>query len=197
MRHVEQLPTGTLVGYGRTSTTDQRAGLEDQIEELKKAGCTRIFSEHVSAVDRHRPQLEAALDWVRSGDTLVFTKPDRASRSVTDLLGMVERLREKGVTVRILSMHLDTTDPTSMLTLSIMAAVSQWEREIMLERQRAGIAKAKAEGRYKGRAPTARAKAGEVRRLKAEGRSIPEIIAATGISRASIYRALNDPAQAA
>jgi DNA invertase Pin-like site-specific DNA recombinase len=148
-------------------------------------------------VDRHRPQLEAALDWVRSGDTLVFTKPDRASRSVTDLLGMVERLREKGVTVRILSMHLDTTDPTSMLTLSIMAAVSQWEREIMLERQRAGIAKAKAEGRYKGRAPTARAKAGEVRRLKAEGRSIPEIIQATGISRASIYRALNDPAQAA
>lgn len=196
MRHVEQLPTGTLVGYGRTSTTDQRAGLEDQIEELKKAGCTRIFSEHVSAVDRHRPQLEAALDWVRSGDTLVFTKPDRASRSVTDLLGMVERLREKGVTVRILSMHLDTTDPTSMLTLSIMAAVSQWEREIMLERQRAGIAKAKAEGRYKGRVPTARAKAGEVRRLKAEGRSIPEIIQATGISRASIYRALNDPAQA-
>lgn len=199
MSHVEQQhPTGILVGYARTSTTDQVAGLEDQIAELKKAGCTRIFSEHVSAVDRHRPQLEAAMDWVRSGDTLVFTKPDRASRSVTDLLGnIVERLKAKGVTVRILSMHLDTGNPTSNLILTILAGVGCWEREAMLERQRAGIAKAKAEGKYRGRAPTARAKAGEVRRLKAEGRSIPEIVKETGVSRASVYRALNDPAQAA
>ena len=198
MIDVEQHPTGILVGYARTSTTDQVAGLEDQIAELKKAGCTRIFSEHVSAVDRHRPQLEAAMDWVRSGDTLVFTKPDRASRSVTDLLGnIVERLKAKGVAVRILSMHLDTGNPTSNLILTILAGVGCWEREAMLERQRAGIAKAKAEGKYRGRAPTARAKAGEVRRLKAEGRSIPEIIQATGVSRASIYRALNDVVAAA
>eukprot|EP01036_Dinobryon_divergens_P046782 gene46782-62588_t len=84
-----------------------------------------------------------------------------------------------------------------MLSLSILAAVSQWEREIMLERQRAGIAKAKAEGKYRGRAPTARAKAHEVRRLKAEGKSIPEIVKETGVSRASVYRALNDVAAAA
>jgi DNA invertase Pin-like site-specific DNA recombinase len=192
-----QHPTGAAVGYARTSGPTQVAGLEDQIADLKAAGCTRIFSEHVSAVDRHRPELEAALDWLRSGDTFLATKPDRIARSVTDLLGIVERLKAKGVTVRILSMHLDTANSTSMLSLSILAAVSQWEREIMLERQRAGIAKAKAEGRYKGRAPTARNKAGEVRRLKAEGKSIPEIIQATGVSRASVYRALNDPAQAA
>ena len=198
MSHVEhEHPTGALVGYGRTSTADQIAGLESQIADLKAAGCTRIFSEHVSAVDRHRPQLEAALDWLRSGDTFIVTKPERLARNVVELLSVVDRLREKSVTVRILSMHLDTGNPTSMLTLSIMAAVGQWEREIMLERQRAGIAKAKAEGKYRGRAPTARAKAHEVRRLKAEGRSIPEIVQATGISRASIYRALNDPAQAA
>lgn len=197
MIDVEQHPTGILVGYARTSTTDQIAGLEDQIEELKKAGCTRIFSEHVSAVDRHRPQLEAALDWVRSGDTLVFTKPDRASRSVTDLLGnIVERLKAKGVTVRILSMHLDTGNPTSNLILTILAGVGCWEREAMLERQRAGISRAKAEGKYRGRAPTARAKAGEVRRLKAEGKSIPQIVQETGVSRASVYRALNEVAPA-
>lgn len=197
MIDVGQHPTGTLVGYGRTSTTDQRAGLEHQIAELKKAGCTRIFSEHVSAVDRNRPELEAALDWLRSGDTFIVTAPDRLARSVTVLLSLVERLKAKGVTVKILSMNLITGDPTSNLILSLLGSISTWEREIMLERQRAGIAKAKAEGKYRGRAPTARAKAGEVRRLKAEGRSIPEIVQETGVSRASVYRALNDPAQAA
>jgi DNA invertase Pin-like site-specific DNA recombinase len=191
-----QHPTGAAVGYARTSTTDQVAGLESQIADLKAAGCTRIFAEHVSAVERHRPELEAALDWLRSGDTFIVTKPDRLARSVTDLLSLVDRLREKSVTVKILAMHLDTSNPTSMLSLSILAAVSQWEREIMLERQRAGISRAKAEGKYRGRAPTARAKAHEVRRLKAEGKTVPEIIQATGVSRASIYRALNDVAAA-
>ena len=198
MSHVEQdPPTGMLVGYSRTSTSDQVAGLQDQIVELTKAGCTRIYREHVSAVARHRPELEAALDWARSGDTFFVTKPDRLARNVTDLLGIVERLRSKDVTVRILSMHLDTSNPTSMLSLSIMAAVGQWEREIMLERQKIGIAKAKAEGKYRGRAPTARAKAGEVRRLKSEGKTIPEIVSETGVSRASVYRALNDLEEAA
>ncbi len=192
-----QHPTGALVGYARTSTSDQVAGLESQIADLKAAGCTRIFAEHVSAVDRHRPELEAALDWLRGGDTFIITKPDRLARSVTDLLGIIERLKAKGVTVRILSMNLITGDPTSNLILSLLGSISTWEREIMLERQRAGISRAKAEGKYRGRAPTARAKAHEVRRLKAEGKSIPEIIQATGISRASIYRALNDEAQAA
>lgn len=191
MAHVEHLP-GALVGYGRTSTADQVAGLEDQITELERAGCTRIFAEHASAVDRHRPELQAALDWLRSGDTFIVTKPDRLARSVTDLLGIVARLKSKGVSVRILSMHLDTSNATSMLTLSIMASIGQWEREIMLERQRAGIAKAKAEGKYRGRAPTARAKAPEVRRLRAEGRTINQIVEEMGVSRASVYRALNN-----
>ena len=185
---------GAVVGYARTSTTDQVAGLDAQVDELNRAGCTRIFREHVSAVDRDRPELEAALDWLRSGDTFIVTKPDRLARSVTDLLSIVSRLREKDVTVRILAMHLDTSNPTSMLTLTVLAGVAQWEREIMLERQRAGIARAKAEGRYKGRAPTAQAKAPEVRRLKAEGRTISQIVAETGVSRASVYRALNEAA---
>ena len=183
---------GAVVGYARTSTTDQVAGLEAQVDELIRAGCTRIFREHASAVDRQRPELEAALDWLRSGDTFVVTKPDRLARSVEDLLSIVSRLKEKDVTVRILAMHLDTSNPTSMLTLTVLAGVAQWEREIMLERQRAGIARAKAEGRYKGRAPTAQAKAPEVRRLKAEGRTISQIVETTGVSKASVYRALNE-----
>lgn len=187
----QQVTNGALVGYARTSTDDQIAGLEAQIAELKAAGCTRIFSEHVSALDPKRPELMAALDWVRAGDVFIVTKPDRLARSVTDMLGIVDRLKAKGVSVRILSMHLDTGNPTSNLILTILAGVGCWEREAMLERQRAGIARAKTQGKYKGRAPTARAKADEVRRLKAEGRTVAEIVTATGISRASIYRALN------
>ena len=186
--------TGAIIGYARTSTTDQQAGLEAQIEELKAAGCTRIFQEQVSAVDRSRPQLEAALDWVRAGDVFVVTKPDRLARNVIDLLGIIERLRAKDVTVRILSMNLQTGNATSNLILTLLAGVASWEREIMLERQRAGIAKAKAEGKYRGRVPTARAKTSEVLRLKAEGKTVAQIAQAVQISRASIYRALAEAA---
>ena len=98
------------------------------------------------------------------------------------------------MTVRILSMHLDTASPTSMLTLSVLASVAQWERDENLLRQRAGIIAAKAAGKYKGRAPTARAKTPEVLQLKAEGKTVAEIAKETGISRASIYRALAEAA---
>lgn len=186
--------TGAVVGYARTSSSDQLAGLEAQIAELEAAGCTRIFSEHVSGADTARPELQAALDWVRAGDVFVVTKPERLARNVIDLLGIVERLRAKGVTVRILAMHLDTGNPTSNLILTILAGVGSWEREIMLERQRHGIAKAKAEGRYKGRAPTARAKTPEVMQMKAEGKTVAQIAESVGISRASVYRAFAEAA---
>ena len=187
-------PPGAIIGFARTSTIDQKAGLEAQIEELQAAGCSRVFSEQTSAVDASRPQLEAALDWVRAGDVFVVTKPDRLARNVIDLLSIIERLRAKEVTVRILSMHFESSSPTSTLVLLVLGAVSQWEREIMLERQRHGIAKARAEGRYKGRVPTARIKTPEVLRLKSEGRTVAEIAQETGISRASIYRAFAEAA---
>ncbi len=187
-------PAGAIIGYARTSTTDQQAGLDAQIAELQAAGCTRIFQEQVSAVDRSRPQLEAALDWVRAGDVFIVTKPDRLARNVIDLLGLIDRLKAKEVTVRILSMNLQTGNATSNLILTLLAGVASWEREIMLERQRAGIAKAKADGKYRGRAPTARAKTPEVLRLRSEGKTVAEIAAETGISRASIYRAFAEAA---
>ena len=187
-------PPGAIIGYARTSTTDQQAGLDAQIEELRAAGCTRIFQEQVSGMDTARPQLQAALDWVRAGDQFVVTKPDRLARNVIDLLGSIERLRAKEVTVRILSMNLQTGNATSNLILTLLAGVASWEREIMLERQRAGIAKARAEGKYKGRVPTARIKTPEVLRLKSEGRTVAEIAQETGISRASIYRAFAEAA---
>jgi len=185
---------GALVGYGRTSTVEQEAGLAAQVAELQAIGCAKVFSENVSSVDAQRPQLRAALDWCREGDIFVVTRPDRLARSVTDLLKIVEDLQGRGVAIRILSMGINTGTATGTLILQVLGAVSQFERSVMLERQRAGIAKAKAEGKYQGRAPTARAKTPEVLRMKAEGKTVAEIAQAVGISRASIYRAVAEAA---
>lgn len=182
--------SGALVGYARTSTAEQQAGLEAQAAELEAIGCAKVFQEHVSSVDAQRPQLRAALDWVRDGDTFIVTRPDRLARSVTDLLRIVEDLKARNVAVRILSMGVDTSTATGTLILQVLGAVSEFERSVMLERQRHGIAKAKAEGRYKGRAPTARVRTPEVLKLKAEGKTVAQIAEAVGISRASVYRAL-------
>ena len=162
-----------LVGYARTSSLAQVAGLEAQERELRAAGCDKIFGEQVSSVAQ-REQLEAALDYVREGDTFTVTKLDRLARSVGDLLEIVARLEAKKVSLRVLAMSgaqpLDTGTATGRLMLAVIGAVGQAEREAMLERQREGIAKAKREGRYKGRVPTVRRKADEIIRLKEAGR---------------------------
>jgi len=178
-----------ILGYARTSTTDQQAGLEAQERDLREAGVERLFTEQTSAVGP-RKALEQAMDFAREGDTLVVTKLDRLARSVAHLLTVVDKLAAKGVALRILAMGIDTTTPTGKLMLSVLGAVGEFERAIMLERQREGIAKAKHEGKYRGRAPTARAKAAEVRRLAAEGRTRESIANELGIGVASVYRAL-------
>jgi DNA invertase Pin-like site-specific DNA recombinase len=184
-----------IVGYARTSSLAQVAGLEAQVRELSTAGCEKIFSEQVSSM-AERQQLEAALDYVREGDQFVITKLDRLARSVSDLLAIVARLESKNVAFRVLSISgnqpLDTSTATGRLMLSVIGAVGQAEREAMLERQREGIAKAKREGRYKGRVPTARQQAAEIVRLKSEGVRSSEIASRLGIGRASVYRVLGE-----
>lgn len=182
-----------LVGYARTSTLDQKAGIEAQLRELEAVGCERLFREQVSSVDVvKREQLALALDFVREGDTLVVTKLDRLARSVAHLLSVLEALKAKGAELRILNMGIDTGTPTGKLMLTMLGGVAEFERDIMLERQREGIAKAKAEGKYKGRKPTAQAKADEVRKLVAAGVGATEIAKRLGIGRASVYRILGD-----
>ena len=145
------------IGYARSSTVDQEAGFQAQIKSLKATGCEKVFAEQVSSV-AEREQLETALDYVREGDTLVVTKLDRLARSVSHLVAIGERLEAKGVALRVLDQAIDTSNSTGRLMFSMLGAIAQFERELMLERQREGIAKAKAEGKYRGRAPTARAK---------------------------------------
>src|SRR5262245_19596670 len=156
------------IGYARSSTIDQEAGFHAQIKSLKEAGCEKVFAEQVSSL-AEREQLEAALDYAREGDTLVVTKLDRLARSVFHLVTIGERLEEKGVALKVLEQPIDTSNCTGRLMFNMLGAIAQFERELMLERQREGIAKAKAEGKYKGRAPTARAKTPEIERLRAEG----------------------------
>ncbi|APX68588.1 MULTISPECIES: recombinase family protein [unclassified Brucella] len=184
------MSTAAIVGYARTSTTDQKAGLEAQLRDLSAAGASRIFQEELSSVATKRPELERALDYVREDDTLIVTKLDRLARSVADLVAITETLRTKGVALRILSMNLDTATPTGKLMLNLLGSIAEFERELMLERQREGIAKAKTEGKYKGRAPTARAKAEDVLRLKAGGMTADAIATKLGIGRASVFRIL-------
>lgn len=182
-----------LIGYGRTSDESQIAGLEAQVRDLEAAGATRVFREHVSATAAVRPQLQAAIEFAREGDVLCVLRPDRLARSVADLLTIVETLNRKGVALRILSMGgqpLDTQSPTGKLMLTMLGAVAEFEKNLMLERQREGIEKAKKEKKYRGRAPTAMQKANEVKRHHDNGMKPTDIARLLSISRASVYRAL-------
>ena len=180
-----------IIGYARTSTSDQTAGLGAQERDLKAAGAEKLYAEQTSSVGQ-RHVLQACLDFVREGDVLMVTKPDRLARSTAELLTIEGDLSKRGVGLIVLSMggeKLDTRNPTSKLMLTILAGVATWEREIMLERQREGIAKAKAEGKYKGRPTSIDVK--EVSQMA--GRIGPTATARElGIARSSVYRALKE-----
>jgi DNA invertase Pin-like site-specific DNA recombinase len=176
------------VGYARTSTLEQVAGLDAQLRDLAAAGVEKVFSEQLSSVDADRRQLAAALDFVREGDVLVITKIDRIARSVANLCEIEAALHKKGVAMMVLNPSLDTSTPIGRLVFNMVAAIAQFEREIMLERQREGIAKAKADGKYKGRKPTAMAKADEALTLLKGGMGATEVSRQLGIGRASVYR---------
>lgn len=184
---------GQTIGYARTSTVDQEAGFAAQIRDLEAAGCQRIYREQTSAKEgNERRELDAALSFLQEGDTLVVTKLDRLARSVADLVSITSRLNGKGVGLRILGMNLDTSTPEGKLMVNLLGSIAAFERDLMLERQREGIAKAKKDGKYKGRAPTAQSKAAEIVRLRDEGKSAGEIMKATGAGRSSVFRILKE-----
>ena len=184
-----------MVGYARTSSLAQVAGLEAQERELRAAGCDKIFAEQVSSV-AERAQLDAALDYVRDGDTFTVTKLDGSRGQLATCWRSSPGLKPRRSRLRVLSMSgakpLDTGTAIGRLMLAVIGAVGQAEREAMLERQREGIVKAKREGRYKGRVPTVRRQAAEIIRLKSEGVRPSEIASRLGIGRASVYRVLGE-----
>jgi len=190
LESIANMVNNMKVGYARTSTLDQKYGFESQIKELEEIGCEKIFKEQVSSVAK-REELESALDFVRENDVFVVTKLDRLARNVTHLLSITKSLEDKGVSLRILNLGIDTSTATGKMMLTMLGAVSEFERSMLLERQREGIARAKSEGKYKGRKPTARAKSGKINEMKMEGIGASEIARTLNISRASVYRVLN------
>ena len=159
-----------IVGYARTSTVEQRAGFEAQRRELEAAKCEKIFEEQVSSIAERR-ELNNVLDFGREGEVLVVTKMDRLAQSVLNFMEIANALERKNVKLQILNMGIDTRTPTGRSMLSLLRGITQLEREIMLERQREGIAKAKSEGKYKGRKALADVIAENVVKLDRRNRS--------------------------
>lgn len=137
----------SLVGYARVSTIDQ--SLDIQIQQLKDAGCERIFCEKLSGKDTSRPELHKCLDWVRDGDILIVTRLDRLARSIIDLRKIISMLEGKQTGFRCIHQPMDTTTSEGRLMLNVLGAFAEFEMDIRKERQREGIAAAKAAGKYK------------------------------------------------
>lgn len=140
-----------LIGYARVSTDGQNEAR--QVEAFKSLGVEKVFIDKQSGKDAARPQLTALREYVREGDTVIVTEYARLARSVRDLLTIVDELRGKGVQLISQKENFDTSTPQGKLMLTVFAGLAEFEREMILERQREGIAIAKAEGKYKGRQP--------------------------------------------
>lgn len=178
-----------IIGYARVSSAGQK--LEVQREKLLAAGVERIYEEKKSGTNTDRQQLQEALAYVREGDTFVVTKIDRLARSAADLLNIVKQLDTKGVQFRVIDQNIDTTTNEGAFMLTMLAAFAQFETAIRADRQADGIAKAKAEGKRFGRKPKATSDVSEsIRAMRAEGLMIREIMAKTGLSKATVYRAM-------
>lgn len=181
----------TIVGYARVSSTGQNHAT--QVERLKAAGATKIFSEKQSGLDKDRPELARCLDYVREGDTLVITKLDRLARSTIHLHQIVDDLAAKGVGFKVLDdSGVDTTTRTGRLVFGILASVAEFETALRKERQMEGIAKAKAEGKSGGRPALLTAEIVEqIKQARADGLSIRATAAQVGFSKATVQKVLD------
>ncbi|MET8419656.1 recombinase family protein [Streptomyces sp. NPDC005134] len=188
--------TGQLIGYARVSTDDQETQL--QRDALTTAGCARIFEDKASGKNINRPELTAALDYARPGDTLCVWKLDRFARSLIDLVTMVDALRERGIGFKVLTGALANIDPGTTdgrLMLQVVGAMAEFERSLIKERTRAGLDAAKAQGRTGGRPTVVDEDVLTVARArKAKGESVSAIAKALGVSRATLYRHLGESA---
>jgi DNA invertase Pin-like site-specific DNA recombinase len=185
-------PAGPLIGYARVSTDEQ--DLQLQTDALTAAGCHRIFSDKASGKSTNRPELTAALDYLREGDTLCVWKLDRFARSLIDLVSMVDALAERGVGFKVLTGALASINPNTpdgRLMLQVVGAMAEFERSLIKERTRAGLDAARAQGRVGGRPSVVNEDVlAAARNRLAKGESVTSIAKALGVSRATIYRHL-------
>ena len=181
---------GVEVGYVRVSKREQNPEL--QRRELSAAGCKRIFEERISSRKESRPQLEAALDYCRTGDVLVVWRLDRLGRSIKELIELVTGPKERGVGFRSLRESLDTTTPGGKLVFHVFASMAEFERDVIRERTMAGLEAARARGRKGGRKPSMDEKKIALASKLMSDREVPisEVCGAVGVSRSTLYRYL-------
>lgn len=179
-----------LVGYARVSTTDQRTEL--QLDALQAVGCARIFVEKASGAHRERPELKLALDYVRTGDSIVVWKLDRLARSLRQLIETVEDLDRRGVGFRSLTEAIDSSTPSGRLVFHLFAALAEFERSIIRERTMAGLEAARLRGRKGGRPPALSAQDLSVARtlLKEGSLTVVEVASRVGVTPSTLYRYL-------
>lgn len=186
-------PVGHLLGYARVSTADQDAAL--QIDALNRAGCYRVFVDTISGSLQQRPELDKLLDQLRPGDTLVVWRLDRLGRSIRHLIDQLQVLSDRGVGFRSLQETIDTTSPGGRLVFHVFAALAEFERDLIRERTNAGLEAARARGRTGGR-PSALSgdQVRAARRMyEQKDMTVAQIGEVLGVSRTTIYRALNRP----
>lgn len=182
-------PTGQRVGYVRVSTSDQNTARQLDSQTLDKT-----FADYASGKDTNRPELSAALEYVREGDTLVIHSMDRLARSLPDLRRLVDELTQRGVAVQFVKENLtftrDESNPFATLMLNMLGSVAEFERSLLLERQREGIAIAKAKGTYKGRTPSLTDdERMQVAQRLSSGESATALAREYNVSRATVYNA--------
>ena len=176
------------IGYARVSTNDQN--LDRQLDTLNGQGCERIYQEKLTGTKVNRPELERMLDSLRDGDTLVVESFSRLSRSTKDLLELVERLNASGINLISIKENLDTTTATGKLMLTMLSALSQFERDIIAERTREGLKAARARGRMGGRKPVGNteSKRKAIALYESNTVSNAEIAKVSGVSIATLSR---------
>jgi len=180
------------VGYARVSTADQSLALQDKA--FADAGITKVFRDHgVSGTLASRPELDKALEYVREGDVLVVWKLDRLGRSTKNVLEAIDQLKANGVGFRSITEGLDTTGPMGQAMLTVLAAFNQLERDVIVERTRAGLAAAKAQGRVGGRPKVMDPKKTNTARTLYESgnHTVAEIAVMLGVGTATVYRYLS------
>jgi len=178
-----------LIGYARVSTADQSLAL--QRDALAKAGCDPTFEDHASGARADRPGLTKALDYARDGDTVIVWKLDRLGRSMAHLIETVRALEARGVGFRSLTEGVDTTTPGGTLIFHLFGALAQFERDLIRERTRAGLAAAEARGRKGGRRPVVTPdKLARARAHIAQGLTVREAAVRLKVGRTALYRAL-------
>ncbi len=180
-----------LFGYARVSTADQNPDL--QLDALRAAGCSRIFTDHASGTKTARPELTNALDHLRAGDTLIVWKLDRLGRSLPHLVETVKALADRDIGFRSLQDPIDTTTPGGRLVFHVFATLAEFERDLIRERTNAGLAAARARGRVGGRPPALTSDQVAMARDALEAdpkRSVASVARSLKVSPATLYRAL-------